>query len=104
MGYSTDEETARKSVEKTENVLKRYNLCIVAQKGGHVNTLHEAFNVERFNDALKPLAESPRLAKAASDPSTALDGPSVPPGPMSRGRGVDFVGGSSRWGTFTEVG
>ena len=67
MGYSTDEETARKSVEKTENVLKRYNLCVDAQKGGHVNTLHEAFNVERFNDALKPLAESPRLAKAASD-------------------------------------
>ena len=36
--------------------------------------------------------------------AAALGGPSVPPGPMSRGRGVTFVGGSSRWGTFTEVG
>ena len=35
--------------------------------------------------------------------AAALAGPSVPSGPMSRGRGVDFVGGSSRYGTFAEV-
>ena len=67
MGYSTDEETAKKSVEKTENIAKKYNLCIEAQKDGHVNLLHEAFNVDQYNDALKPLSESSRLAKAASD-------------------------------------
>ena len=36
--------------------------------------------------------------------AAALDGPSVPSGPMSRGWGVDFAGGTTRYGTFATVG
>ena len=64
---SIDEETSRKSVEKTENVAKRYNLCLESLKNPMPKLLREAYDVKDYNGALEPLVESPRLAKLASD-------------------------------------